>query len=399
MSDNTSNAENRKPYTVIFGLPIGTPQIFAGLLLLAFFAQCLWIAFRTPLRANELAQIQQGQLWLTNRAAEDARSVLAPALAAISVIGDGPDLSEDAHPSARLFLPMTPRSWRWRARLPFMLIGVLLGSSLWYVSRRLFGNTGGFIALTIYVFTPSLVRLAATVQPTIVAAWAAFGVIFTSIAVAHTLYAPREVVLWNWKRIVLLGVAIALSIATLPALVILAAVGLIYLLYLVPERRRESLIIFSAACALAVVLLLALYRFHPAQLAAEFTSFAWHEVAFGLLVRALTWSLLALYFGRMLMITLLLNIAVVTYIVWKRPRYFGPTSALIVWALLMVSGIVLPHLGGYNLFVVSLPFAFVFIAGVAADLLETRQASLVLGVLAGIILAHAMSNFVGLFRI
>lgn len=394
-----SVSPNRKPYTVLFGFPIGTPQIFAGLLLLAFFAECLWIVLRTPLRANELAQIQQGQLWLTNRSAEDSRSVLAPLLAAIGVAGVGPDLSEEARPSARLFPPITPRSWRWRARLPFVVIGVLLGSSLWYVSRRLFGNTGGFIALTLYVFTPTLVRLAATVQPTIIAAWGAFGIIFTSIAVAHTLYAPREVVLWNWKRIVLLGVAIALSIATQPVLAILAAVGLIYLLYLVPERRRESLIIFGAACALAVVLLLALYRFRPAELAGVFTGFAWHEVALGLLFRGLTWSLFALYFGRMLMMTLLLNIAVVAYIAWKRPRYFGPTSALIVWVLLMVSGIVLPHLGGYNLFVVSLPFACVFIAGVAADLLETRHASLVLGVLTGIILAHAMSNLLGLFRI
>ncbi len=314
------NVSQRKPYIVLFGLPIGAPQIFAGLLLLAFVAQCLWISLRTPLRANELAQIQQGQLWLTNRAAEDARSVLAPVLAAVCVIGDGPDLSEDARPSARLFLPMTPRSWRWRARLPFMLIGVLLGSSLWYVARRLFGNKGGFIALTLYVFTPSLLRLSATVQPTIVAAWGAFGIIFTSIAVAHTLYAPREVVLWNWKRIVLLGVAITLSIATQPVLVILAGVGLIYLLYLVPERRRESLIIFGAACALAVVLLLALYRFHPARLAAAFTGFGIREMSPGLLFRGLTWSLLAVFFLRIPGVLLLLAVVLITYAVWKRPR-------------------------------------------------------------------------------
>ena len=161
----------RKPYIVLFGLPIGTPQIFAGLLLLVFFGECLWIALRTPMRANELAQIQQGQLWLTGRAAEDARSVFVPALAAVSVIG-GPNLSETASPNGLIFLPLAPRSWRWRARLPFMLVGVLLGSSLWYVARRLFGNAGGFIALTLYVFTPTIIQHAATVQGSIIAAWA-----------------------------------------------------------------------------------------------------------------------------------------------------------------------------------------------------------------------------------
>lgn len=398
MPDTTPSAENRKPYTVLFGLPIGAPQIFAGILLLIFFGECLWIAVRTPLRANETAQIQQGQLWLTNRAAEDARSVLVPVLAAAAVIGEGPNLSEEPRPTPMVFRP-TPRSWRWRARMPFLLIGVLLGSSLWYVSRRLFGNTGGFIALTLYVFTPTIVRLAATVQPTVVAAWGAFGMIFTSIAVAHTLYAPREVVLWNWKRIALLGVSIAISTATQPVLVLLVPAGLAYMLYLAPERRRESLIIFGAASALAFGLLLALYRFHVADVAGVFTGFGVHEISPGLLFRGLTWTLLGVFFVRIPGVMLLLALGLISYVAWKRPRYFGPTSALLVWGFLMVAGIILPHLGGYNLFVISLPFAYVFLAGVSADLLESPQAGLALGVLAGIILAQAMFNVLGLFRI
>ena len=392
--DEHASAEIRKPYTVLFGLPIGTPQIFAAILLLAFFAECLWIAVRTQLRAIELAQIQQGQLWLADRAAEaDIHSMLVPLLAAVAVTGDGPNLADNP----AVFSP-SPRSWRWRARMPFILIGVLLGSSLWYVARRLFGNIGGFLALALYVFTPPLLQRSATVQPTILAAWGAFGVIFTSIAVSHTLYAPREVVLWNWKRIVLMGVALAISIAALPALVLLAPIGLAYLLYLVPERRRESLTIFAVACALAFLLLLALYRFHPAELAVSFTGIGWREFSPNLLVRGLTWSLLAIFFLRIPGVMLVLILALGVYAAWKRPRYFGPTAALIVWALLMFAGVTLPHLGGYNLFLVSLPFAYVFVAGVSADLLETQQAGLVLGVLAGIILAHAMFAILGLSR-
>ena len=47
----------------------------------------------------------------------------------------------------------------------------------------------------------------------------------------------------------------------------------------------------------------------------------------------------------------------------------------------------------------ALPFAFVFIAGVFSDLLETGCRSLVFGVLAGVILAHAMYGLAGLLRI
>ena len=397
MSDITPTSETRKPYTVLFGLPIGVPQIFAGLLLLAFFCQGFWISVRTPLRPNEIAQIQQGQLWLAQRPEpSDLRSALVPILAAVAVIGDGPNLADAT--DSNLFRP-APRSWRWRARMPFVLIGLLLGSSIWYVARRLFGNAGGFIALGLYVFTPPLLQRAATVQGSIIAAWGAFGIVFTSIAVAHTLYAPREVVLWNWKRILLLGVSLALSVATQPSLALLAPVGLAFLLYLVPERRRESLIIFAAACAVAFVLVLALYRFHPAALVMSFEGLGWREFSPALFGRGLTWSLLAIFFLRIPGILLLLVLALFSYAAWKRPRYFGPTAALIVWGLLMAGGIVLPHLGGYNLFLIAMPFAYVFIAGVSADLLETNQAGLVLGVLTGIMLAHAMFSVLGLSRI
>jgi len=50
---------------------------------------------------------------------------------------------------------------------------------------------GGFVALTLYCFSPSFIQASAVwhTQPEIVAAWGAFGAIFTAIAVAHTLYA------------------------------------------------------------------------------------------------------------------------------------------------------------------------------------------------------------------
>lgn len=394
--NDIATAPANKPYTVIFGLPIGVPQIFAALLLTAFLAECLWIAARTPLRPNEIAQIEQGQMWFAHRGDEaGVHTVLVPLLASMGMIGSEPNLPAAAE--GINFRPL-PRSWRLRARLPFAIVGLLLGCSLWYVARRLFGNAGGFIALTFYAFTPALLQRSATVQPTIIAAWAAFGVIFTSIAVSHTLYAPREVVLWNWKRILLLGVSLGLSVATEPALIIIAAIGLAYLLYLVPERRRESLIIFGAACVVGLVLLLAVCQFRLSEVGHVFSRLGLGEFSPALLVRRLTWTLVGVFFLRVPGVLLLFGGALITYAAWKRPRYFGPTSALIVWAVLMIVGITFPHLGGYDLFLVSLPFAYVFVAGVFSDLLETKQGPLFFGVLAGILLAHALFSVMGLAR-
>lgn len=386
----------RKQYIVLFGLPIGVPQIVAGILLSAFLTQALWIALRTPLRPNELAQIQQGQMWFAGHAGEVTRAPLVPLLSAVAVAGSGVDLAALQGP-----LPFRgyPASWRWRARLPFLLIGVLLGASLWYVARRLFGNTGGFIAIAMFAFTPALLQDAATVQGPIVAAWAAFGIVFTSVAVAHTLYAPREVVLWNWRRIVLLGVSIAIALAVKPVLVLLIPVSLAFMLYLVPARRRESLIIVGVACAAAVVLLLAVFGLHASSLLAPFTGFRGREFAPELFVRGFTWNLLGVYFLRMPAVLLLLVASLATYAVWKRPRYFGVTQPLAIWFLLMALGIVLPFLGGYALFVVALPFAFVFIAGVLTDAIESRFAALALGPIAGMLMAHAAVNVLGLSRI
>ena len=99
------------------------------------------------------------------------------------------------------------------AATPYLLFGVMLGASLWYVSRRLYGNAGGYIALMLYCFSPTMIVNVAGAQSQgeMGAVWGAFGTMFTAIALAHTLYAPREVVLWNWRRILLLGLSLALA--------------------------------------------------------------------------------------------------------------------------------------------------------------------------------------------
>src|SRR5207245_6182093 len=138
---------------------------------------------------------------------------------------------------------------------PYLLFGLLLGASLWYVARRLYGNEGGFVALTLYCFSPGIIRATAVwaAEPEIGAVWGAFGAIFTGIAVAHTLYAPREVVLWNWRRIVLLGVALTMGIGCQYSLIILVPMVLGFMLYLAPERSGAAVAIWASACVIALL--------------------------------------------------------------------------------------------------------------------------------------------------
>ena len=136
-----------------------------------------------------------------------------------------------------------------RAFLIFLLCGMFLGASLWYVARRLCGNTGGFVALTFYCFSPAMIQACAVwhTEPEIVAAWGAFGTVFTAIAVAHTLYAPREVVLWNWRRIVLLGISLGIAVGSQFSMIVLIPVALGFLLYVAPVRRAAGIVIWTAA--------------------------------------------------------------------------------------------------------------------------------------------------------
>src|SRR5438552_8776709 len=100
-------------------------------------------------------------------------------------------------------------------------------------------------------------------QPEVGAVWGAFGAVFTAIAVSHTLYAPREVVLWNWRRILLLRVSLALAAGSHFALIMIVPAVLVFMLYLAPERKLAALATLAAACGIAAFLLFAVYFFHP----------------------------------------------------------------------------------------------------------------------------------------
>jgi hypothetical protein len=371
----------------------GRPQFLAGVLLLIFLAQAVWLvhselhgaeSLRTDtLSASEQVRIAAGWRQIHGAGIAGAPFPDAPGSLPIDVAGfdteHSPLLSLVtaapllAWPPA-LAAPETSPHWRWLPRIPFLALGVFLGASLWYVARRLCGNSGGFLALTLYCFSPAILQAAAVwhAEPEILATWGSFGAIFTAIAVAHTLYAPREVVLWNWRRIVLLGISLAIAVGSQFSMIVVAPISLAFLLYLAPIRRGAALTIWTAACLLALVLLFAIYFFHPYP----FLQGMQHATFWGATWRSFT--VLAVYRRVATLIlracpafALLLPVAVATYLAWPRSRYFGNTAPLLLALLFIALGIAHPRVAGAGFLLASVPFLFIFVSGVLADLMET----------------------------
>jgi hypothetical protein len=398
----------------------GRWQGFAGLLLLAFLAQAAWLVHSEvraagPPDAEEAVRIGEGWKQWHGRGIAAAPLLDPEENAVQDPLGTG-SRGFDTERSPLLYLAsaapllawprdLTPDSaayWRWLPRLPFLACGVFLGASLWYVARRLCGNVGGFVALTLYCFSPSLIQASASwhTHPEIVVAWGAFGVIFTAIAVAHTLYAPREVILWNWRRIVLLGIALAIAVGSQFSMIILVPMALGFLLYVAPVRKRAGFVIWAAACALGFLLLFATYFFHPqafreALLHAEFWGATWRGFTFP---RVYKQTLTEIVRSSPALV-LALPVTLFTYALWRRTRYFGNTAPLLVAVLFVILAMAHPHSAGSGFFLAAIPFVFLFVAGVLADLLETSYRPLVLACTLAMLITYVARTLLALAEI
>src|SRR6266566_2441582 len=305
----------------------GTPQILAGFLLLAFLAECFWLIAHQPpstVPPDELARIEAGLAQWRGHAIAGSSAVANSEL--VETPGNDQNHSPlwyliGAAPVRILSVAPGSQAWLWLTHLPYVFCGVLLGASLWYVARRLYGNAGGYVALSLYCFSPAVIRASALwfSQPNITGAWGTFGAVFTAIAVSHTLYAPREVVLWNWRRIVLLGVSLALAAGSQFSLMIVLPLLLVFMLYLAHGRRTAAVAILGAACAIDLGLLFSAYIFHPGLF--------WQGLMHARLLEV-NWAALAMWgayrqaikevaaSGPMLIV--LAPAALITYILWHR---------------------------------------------------------------------------------
>lgn len=346
---------------------IGRHQIMALLLLGVFAAQCAWLVWSRPFTTDEQDHIWSGKQQLEYNAVprKFGYSPLTNILSAAPLKVDAGRQPEAA--VSKETVQREVRRLRVLTRVPFVLAGIFLGVSVWYVSRRLYGNPGGYVALTLYCFSPAMILRAATINEIVLSAWGVFGIVFGSIAISHNLYAPWR----KWRyRTVLLSVAMALAVAAHPAAVLLVPVGLAFIVYLAPGRRWAGILLTFVASVFAFVLVMAAYSFGPRAFMngvdlRQWLAYQPAQARATFLQPEFLWSLLNPA------VLLMAVISLIVYLAWRRTRYFGNTSPLLVAAGLIYLALITPMTAIAAAW--ALPFIFVFIGGIWADLLETKR--------------------------
>jgi hypothetical protein len=264
-------------------------------------------------------------------------------------------------------------------RLPFLLTGCVLGAGLWWVTRRLYGNLGGYTALALFCFSPPILRACVTPTPEVVAALGVYGAVYTCIGVAHAMQGPRR----KWRpRIVLLtavfGVAAASHIAALP---VAAMLGLIFMLWVAEGRRSQVLPIVLIASGGALVFVFVCYGFSPDAFSYVFRSaagFLWFS-----------FDPVRRFFSTLSNagITVAAASAALLYLGVRRSRYFGNTAPLL--CTLVLFGLIMTGVPGTpSLW--ALPFLLTFIGGVFADAYESPRGRLALAAGGAIVVLQAV---------
>ena len=264
-------------------------------------------------------------------------------------------------------------------RLPFLLAGSMLGGGLWWVTRRLYGNFGGYTALALYCFSPAVLRACVAPNAEVLAALGVYGGVYTCIGVAHAMQGPRR----KWRpRIVLLTAAFGLAAAAhVAALPVVALLGLATMVWVAEGRRSQVLPVVLTAVAGALLLVFACYCFSPDAFSYVFRSaagFLWVSLDparrfFSTLGNA----------G----VTLASAAALVLYLGLRRSRYFGNTAPLL--CALVLFPLVLTGTQGSPWFW-GLPFLLTFVGGVFADAYDGPRGRLALAAGGAIVLLQAV---------
>ena len=247
-------------------------------------------------------------------------------------------------------------------RLPFLFCGAVLGAGLWWVTRRLYGNMGGYVALALYCFSPAILKACVSPNPDIFAALGVYGGVYTCIGVAHAMQGPRR----KWRpRIVLLTALFAIAAAAhIAALPVAALLGLVLMIWVAEGRRSQLLPVVLLASGGALLLVFACYGFSPDAFSYVFRSAAGF-ISISLVPARRFFSAFS-NAG----IPVAAIASAFLYLGVRRSRYFGNTAPLfcfLVLIALVTTGVqASPWLW-------ALPFLFTFIGGVFADAFESQR--------------------------
>jgi hypothetical protein len=346
------------------------PQKIAAGLLFLLLVQCLWVSARLTLSETDYQFARCGrEMW-------ERPSPLTGYFTTCGNIHDG----TLAYRAAGLPLTVerifagqasTASTWEMRyevgaiqflLRLPFILAALSLGACLWWVTRRLFGNEGGYISLALFCFSPPVVRAATVPNNEILAALGVFSAVYMAVGVGHALQGPRR----KWRpRIVLLAVILGFTAAAHIAAFLLAlALAIAFMAYVAEGRRAYIPTLLIVWVLGALFLLFASYAFRPDAFSYVFRSAAGRM---GLSFDGARW-----FFANPAnsAFAVALAGALVLYVLVRRSRYFGNTTPLVAGAILML---VVTTGVESEPWLWALPFLMAFVGGVFADALETRS--------------------------
>lgn len=375
------------------GFQFKRPQQLAALLLLLLIAQCLWVFHRQSLTDRDYQFARCGrEMW-------EKPNPLAGYFTTCGNIPDGTLAYRVAG------LPLTLQrivagegrdtsTWEMRHELTYVLVllhsgflltGIFLGGALWWVTRRLFGNPGGFIALALYCFSPPVIHACTYPNNEILAAFGLFASLYTFMGVAHSMQGPPR----KWRsRIILLTLTLAFTATSHVAAFLIAMFLAVVLMYYLAEHRRAYILpILLIATVGTLFLVFASYDFSLDAGGYFYRSGAgrfWFS-----LQPARLWLLSLPNAATALAAT----IALVLYLPTRRSRYFGNTVPLLL-ALFFFTLVTTGISSEPTLW--ALPFLFTFIAGVFADFLETRYRRVMFAVVGALLFLQAAMSLISL---
>jgi hypothetical protein len=366
----------------------------AGLFLLACFAaQCLYVASHAPLGDEEIRYASPGPQFAGHEFVKPLDPYHSPLVYYIAQF-------PVRHGTVPWFDFIGPQyQYRWLLRLPFVIFGILRGTALWYVARRLYGNVAGLFALALYAFSPRMVAEGSHTWPDVLAAWGFFGTIFLAIASAHTLYAARGTLSWQhrWRRPILMGVALGIAVAAQFTTWIALPLAIGFLLYLVPGRRREAAAMLAAAVAIAFGLFFMIYRFDWRSMNSDVHAALTYAPPANAIQSRWDALLGAVRYTNPAFLTLLLA-GFVLWLGWRRARWFGNTAPVIVLIAVPLFMPVYPWPESFRLWIPGIAFLFMFLGGAFADALDSRRRKLALAVAATLLLLDIGFGLVHTFR-
>jgi hypothetical protein len=386
-----------------FTFRVGRPQQLAAVLLVVFLVECCVVISKQQLTSSDYRYARCGrEMWerpsplagyFTTCGNLNGEQTFAYRLAGFPLTAQRMVLLASdwfRKPADKLYSGTSLNGSTWEARheigavkwlmhLPFVFMAMWLGGGVWWVSRRLFGNEGGFFSLALYIFSPAVVRFSVVPNNEVLAMWGLYGLVYTAIGVAHAMQGPQR----KWRpRIALLTLALGLTATAHLLAAMVGFVASVVLMFYLAERKRSAVLLIVTYAAIGAMLIeLVAYSFRLTAFLYVFTGGAgrfWFSTE-GVRTYAVdpaNWPTL-----------IAAAVALLLYGGVRRSRYFGNTAPLVM--VLVVAFLETTQVRS-SPWLWALPFLFTFLGGTFADALETKQRKLYLAMTGMVIVTQAL---------